>query len=320
MEPEATDPLADYVEAANAKEFGTPPPVAEAAPEPVAEAAPVEAEPAKEAAEPTEADEAAAVSDEVEVKPKREAWVHPETGETVDGRTRAGKKIIRQWQEIESLRARVAELSAAARPSTTSTQAPAAAVSTESPRPTSPGATKPTLDQFETVEQWEDAVYDWRTARDKAVREAEQARTHAQTAFTEHQAREAAARTTYPDYDVVVSKPLAFALTPTLQQQLIESKQSADLVYYLAQHPDELRQLTTLSPLHSARELGRLEATLTAATPKPPAPARSAAPPPGQPIKTNTPTSGVNLETLVSDVDAYVETVNRNPRLIGATR
>ena len=90
------------------------------------------------------------------------------------------------------------------------------------------------------------------------------------------------ARLRYADFD----KALAMAgrsdvVAPFLTDIILDSDKPLDLAYHLGSNPDLARQLSQMAPLAAARELGRLEASLTAPKPK----LQSSAPAPISPVK-----------------------------------
>lgn len=168
--------------------------------------------------------------------------------------------------------------------------------------PVSPasGADKPTSDQFDTYDEYIDALTDWKVSK------ADEARTSAAIQHFEQTSRQAAwsekveaASHTIPDYqDVVGSSEIPIA--SHVADALMDSDKGPELAYHMARNPEFADRLNRMSPLKAALELGRLETTLTAS------PVRSAsrAPAPANPIRPST--------TLASDpakmsMDEYVK-------------
>lgn len=90
------------------------------------------------------------------------------------------------------------------------------------------------------------------------------------------------ARVRFADFD----KALAMAqrpdvVAPFLSEIILDSDKPLDLAYHLGSNPDLARQLSQMAPLAAARELGRLEASLSAPQPK----LQSSAPAPISPVK-----------------------------------
>jgi len=98
----------------------------------------------------------------------------------------------------------------------------------------------------------------------------ERAEASAQTAW---QAKEEAAQTKYPDYREKVvdgAARQAWDCTQDMATAIRESDLGPDLAYHLATNPGEARRIASLSPHSQIRELGKLEAQLSApAAPQP---------------------------------------------------
>jgi hypothetical protein len=99
----------------------------------------------------------------------------------------------------------------------------------------------------------------------------------------EFQAEAQDARTRYADFDaaLAVATNTQF-VSPQIAEMVLSSEQPADLAYHLGKNPQLAVQLSQMPPLMAARELGKIEATLTA-----PAPKISKAPPPINPVRPN---------------------------------
>lgn len=92
----------------------------------------------------------------------------------------------------------------------------------------------------------------------------------------------AESRSRYADIDVaiaVASNPQI--VSPQLSVMVLESEAPVDLAYHLGKNPELARQLSAMHPIAAARELGRLEASLS----RPQAKTQTSAPPPISPVK-----------------------------------
>jgi hypothetical protein len=87
-------------------------------------------------------------------------------------------------------------------------------------------------------------------------------------------AREQAFRTAHPDFDQVITTGLRGRIAPHVQQALMVLPEGPQLAYTLAQQPETLQRLNTLSPPLVLAELGRLSV--------PPAANGTATPPPAE--------------------------------------
>lgn len=74
------------------------------------------------------------------------------------------------------------------------------------------------------------------------------------------------AREKYPDYDDVVNDP-ANVFTDFMADQIMESDVGPDMAYYLAEHRDEAMKIAGMTEIQAAKELGKIEARLSAAAP-----------------------------------------------------
>ena len=131
-------------------------------------------------------------------------------------------------------------------------------------------APKPTPDQFDDYGSYIEALTDWKASdqvrkalseRDQAEQQRQQAQQQDQRAKTWAE-RQESTRKAMPDYDEVLASadtPVA----PHLVDLLLDSDHGPAIAYHLAKHPNEAQRLNGLSPLGAARELGRLEASLS---------------------------------------------------------
>lgn len=141
----------------------------------------------------------------------------------------------------------------------------------------------PRLDQFDDFESYMAArvayeaekVVDGRLTRaqqEAVQRQQSEAQAHAVENWRDQQAK---AAEKYADFEEVVGESDA-PITPQMSQAIIESEQGAEIAYYLAQHPDEAKAISQLSPIRQIAAIGRLEAKVS----EPPPKAVTQAPPP----------------------------------------
>ena len=146
---------------------------------------------------------------------------------------------------------------------------------------------KPTPENFTTVEEYVDALTDWKLqTRDAEVAEVN-ARTEREQTYnktvSDFQPQLEKARAKYEDYDEVVNQPI---FTPSVSMALLDSEYGAEIAYYLGTHPVEATRLNGLPPLRMLRELGKMEVRFASTTqPK----HVSAAPSPITPVKGSSP-------------------------------
>lgn len=131
---------------------------------------------------------------------------------------------------------------------------------------------EPTLDAFDDYDQYNRALVRWEAGRIIAERDHSAQQVQKQTAqqavFKTHAERMEAAKEKYADIDEVV------ALAPDCQfnqdafNAILESEQSADIVYHLSKNAKEAERIAALPPVKQIMEIARLEDKFKA-TPQP---------------------------------------------------
>jgi hypothetical protein len=202
---------------------------------------------------------------------------------SADGDASSGaieKRFRKITLERERWKARAEAFEAAA-----TGRAPAAAP--EPPAPPPPNLPpKPSQEQFETYEEYVEALGGW--AADKRFIEREHQYVQSQRQ-TEEGRRASKARDwfskgqeKYDDFDEV-ARSSSVPITPFMAEAMVEAGDvGTDMAYFLGQNPKEASRISSLPPLAQIRELGKLEAKLTA--PAPPLKTKSTAPPPIAPV------------------------------------
>ena len=136
----------------------------------------------------------------------------------------------------------------------------------------------PTADQFETVEQYADALA-LRKA-EQLVEQREQRKQQSEALETYHD-REEDARGKYDDFEQVAYNP-NLRISEVMAQTIQASDIGPDVAYFLGSNPKEADRISRLAPIMQAREIGKLEAKLAS---DPPTKKVSSAPTPITPIK-----------------------------------
>jgi general stress protein YciG len=237
----------------------------------------------------------------------------------------ATREAAEQRKRAEAAEARLAALEAGRAPEQPKPAAEAGA-------PAQPGG-RPVADQYETYEDFVEALTDWKADQREAKKQAEatqraQVEQHTQALTSTMDGflgRLAKAREATPDLETRIDPRLtalvpAFTLPPgqepgplnVLGQELIESEHSVELMLYLSEHEEEVvALLKSPSPAALARGVGRLEAKL-AGQPEPEAPRErpvSKAPAPLRPV---TPSSVPDSDvTGDMDFDTYMRRKRR---------
>ena len=131
---------------------------------------------------------------------------------------------------------------------------------------------------------------------------------HAEAMQTAWQAKLEEASETYPDFRDTVNKlenvfeGVDEQYGMFIAQTIMTMEKGPDVLYHLAQHPDEAEALVKSDPVNAAMALGRLEASFNETKPK--AKKTTSAPkPPGSVNKGNSPRMSVRPDT--DDLDAF---------------
>ena len=150
----------------------------------------------------------------------------------------------------------------------------------QAPQQTAKQPGKPKLEDFDSVEEFTDALTDWKLAQAEAEREAKAKAQQTDAKLT-------AARAKYADFEEVAMAPSvidAIKAQPALGLAITESDVFAELAYHLGKNPAELTRIASLSAPRALAELGKIEARIEAQA-KPTAPAVAEAPKPkAQPL------------------------------------
>ena len=296
-------------EALNGKE----PPTAPAPP-----AEPVKAEPAAPTGEPAGEDA------EIAKIPTDQRVTDPETGDVLDRRTRAGKRIVALLGRVKSYEARIAELQAQigqAQPPKTP-EAPKAPASTADSFPNFDAWLAQDGNAEKSYEEYIDARADYRTEQRLAADRAKQHQSDTDRAQAERfralDEREAAFSKDHPDYAEVVrpaaeqiargiakQHPTALALAEFVQM----SDQGPAMAYFLGQHPEEHQRLAALPPAVALVELGLLVGRPSQATTpaQPVTPTMSSAPKPPTTLGTKPtgPVDPIEAAVAAGDMSAF---------------
>jgi hypothetical protein len=144
-----------------------------------------------------------------------------------------------------------------------------------------PAPVRPTTDDFQTPEEYEDALFEWRDATQAHNQAPEPNQPPARTEEATRIERGLEDMLeVHPDaVDVVMEQP--WPCNDATYEFLTSSEKGAELAYHLATNPAVASRINALSPAQAARELVTVEAELSATTHKPSA---TPPPPPGEPV------------------------------------
>jgi hypothetical protein len=136
---------------------------------------------------------------------------------------------------------------------------------------------KPTVERYETYEDYLDALSDWKVDQKlaglKQDTSAQQQQREAAEFTQRRDAKLAEGAEKYDDFDEVV-RDKSLQISPYMAAAATESDIGADLLYYLGTHRDEAARIAKLNPAAQFREMVKLEDKVKAP------PKTTAAPPP----------------------------------------
>lgn len=169
----------------------------------------------------------------------------------------------------------------------------------------------PTRDDYESDEQYIDALTDYKV--DQKINDREQKQTQVQAQVSKASAWQAkleSARTEIENFDSVLNSNEA-PVAAHVADLIMEHDQGAKVAHHLALHPEELEKINAMSPAKAAFEIGKLatkfEAAPTPASSSKPAAAEqvSKAPPPasrnlGAGRTTETPLAELSMDEYVA--------------------
>jgi hypothetical protein len=146
---------------------------------------------------------------------------------------------------------------------------------------------KPKIEDFDYDQgRFEEAYSSWLGEVNQRNQEVQQQQAQQQAQYEAQLKRQieverkiAEGRVKYPDFDEKVNNPQVPSLAQMNQaafEALIESEQTADLSYYLANNPSEVYRFQGMSPVKAIKEIAKLESKLQAK----PATTTKAPPPP----------------------------------------
>lgn len=144
-------------------------------------------------------------------------------------------------------------------------------------RQRSQAATDITPDQFDTYDAYAEALAERKAEELLAQREA--ARQQAEMLEAYHD-REETARDKYDDFDQVAYNP-NLPVTEYMAQSIQASDVGPDVLYWLGSNPKEAGRIARLNPILQAKEIGKIEASLSS---NPPVRKTSSAPAPIAPV------------------------------------
>jgi hypothetical protein len=138
-----------------------------------------------------------------------------------------------------------------------------------------------TPEQFASNEDYVEALADQRA--EQKIAEREQRKQQAEILETYHD-KEEEVRAKYDDFEQVAYNP-NLPITTVMAQSIQASDNGPEVAYHLGANPREAERISRLSPIMQAKEIGKIEAQLTA---NPPIKKTSNAPAPISPVSART--------------------------------
>ena len=164
----------------------------------------------------------------------------------------------------------------------------------------------PDPQDFDSAIEYAEALAEHKADLIVAQRESQQQQQRTNSTFAE---REEAARDKYEDFEAVVYND-DLAITPAMAQVIKTSDVGPEVAYHLGKNPGEARRIAGLDPLAQAREIGKIEATLSA---NPPVRKTTSAPDPITPVRrgaSNPAYDPTDPRSLKMDSDAWIRARN----------
>jgi hypothetical protein len=153
-----------------------------------------------------------------------------------------------------------------------------------------PAAPPPAPDDFESAQQYAEALAEQKARELLAQREA----AAQQAALLEsYKDREEEARDRYEDFEQVAYNP-NLPVTDVMAQAIQASDIGPEVIYWLGSNPKEAGRISRLSPVLQAKEIGKIEVNLAT---NPPVKKTSTAPAPLAPVTATRSNSGPRYDT-----------------------
>src|SRR5215510_5694087 len=198
-------------------------------------------------------------------------------------RQRKIDRLVRENSELQQRLRALEQTAPAAAPPTPGTPPPAAG-----------GTPRPDLNDYKTLEDYTEALTEWKLDQREEKRKAEEAQRAADAVRKAEQdgwtVKEQAAQKAHPDYqELIESTPIPQGPgVLAARQALLEEEHGAEVLYWLAKNPVELKRIAALSPVSAVVAIGKLAAAYGSPAPENPKPKVSSAPRPPSPISHGT--------------------------------
>lgn len=164
-----------------------------------------------------------------------------------------------------------------------------------------PPKPRPRLEEFDSQEEYEDALLDWRDQRraEPAKQQEDKGQQFSPDIVADWNDRCEDAKQVYADFDAVARNPY-LPVSPEMAEILLEMDNGTDVLYQLGKNPEEAARISQLSAVSAARELGKIEAKLSGRKPQ----SQSKAP---EPIKPAGSTAKVEKDPSEMDPSEFAQ-------------
>jgi hypothetical protein len=177
---------------------------------------------------------------------------------------------------------------------------PAAGTRTEDAPNVADLPNKPKRAEFKDDETYLDKMIQWTKANEEYREGAAAEQSRLQENFANHRERLAQAREEHEDWDAVAKSAESMTIPPAVEMAIMEMENSAEVLYYLASHPEAYEKMSELTPFRQIGEATRISDKLAAKI-APAKRARSAPPEPISPGGKRPTKSSVKLDDMSTD-------------------
>lgn len=130
---------------------------------------------------------------------------------------------------------------------------------------------KPKLDDFESTEDWVEAVADWKVKQSQAesAKQAEERKQQEETnkIIKAFERKKAKFEQTHPDFQDAMDDLQDYQIPGYVMEAVMTSDFGADVAYFLGNNQEELEKILDMSPAAAVRAIGRLEVKLETSDP-----------------------------------------------------
>jgi len=131
---------------------------------------------------------------------------------------------------------------------------------------------KPNPENFDSHAEYVEALTDWKVNQKYEAKKREEEKSRYQSEYEKtlsaHKERVDKFAKTVGDFEEVLSEVEDIQVSAALNELIVTSENGPELIYELAKNRSELERIASLGPIAAARELGKIEARLSASANK----------------------------------------------------